>query len=126
MKNYFEDIGVWPRSHGVARAYVVGFVLSLALTLIAYSIAVQQGFSPQDIGISVAILAFLQFGVQVYCFLHLGKEGDSWQRLLMLCWAAVIVGILVSGSLWIMYSLNSRMMPSTAQEEQYMNDQVGF
>ena len=127
MKNYFEEIGVWPgSSHKIARAYVIGFVCSLAVTLLAYSLAAQAALPAQEIAIVVALLALVQFAVQVYCFLHLGKESGSRERLAVLGCAILIIGILVSGSLWIMFSLNGRMMPDPAQMEQYMNDQVGF
>jgi cytochrome o ubiquinol oxidase subunit IV len=126
MKNYFEEIGLWPRSEHVAAVYVTGFVLSLILTFAAYAVAAGGTFSGGEIALVVAILAVLQFAVQVYCFLHVGKEAGSRDRLLVLGWAIVIVGILVSGSLWIMYSLNGRMMPDQTQMEQYMNDQLGF
>jgi cytochrome o ubiquinol oxidase operon protein cyoD len=71
-------------------------------------------------------LALLQFIVQIYCLLHLGKEAGSRARLFILGCAILIVGILVGGSLWIMFSLNGRMMPDTAQMEQYMTNEDAF
>jgi cytochrome o ubiquinol oxidase operon protein cyoD len=124
--SYFEEIGAWPRSHKIARAYVVGFVLSLALTLLAYSLAVQHSLPQQEFAGIVALLALVQFAVQLYCFLHLGSESGSRERLLVLGAAVLIVGILISGSLWIMFSLNGRMTPDSGQMQQYMNDQGGF
>jgi cytochrome o ubiquinol oxidase operon protein cyoD len=126
MKNYFQDIGLWPRSHNIARAYVIGFVLSLALTLVAYSLATENSLPQIEFAIVIVLLALVQFAVQLYCFLHLGTEAGSRARLFVLGCAILIVGILVGGSLWIMFSLNSRMMPDTAQMEQYMNDEDAF
>ena len=126
MKNYFEEIGAWPRSHNIARAYIIGFVFSLLLTFVAYAFATQNSLPPEDLAILVSLLALIQFLVQAYCFLHLGREAGSRDRVIALCAAVLIVTILVSGSLWIMFSLNGRMMPDTAQQEQYMNDQLGF
>jgi len=126
MKNYFEEIGLWPRSHGIARAYVVGFVLSLLLTFVAYGLVTEDALPQQLLIAAIVAAAALQFVVQVYCFLHLGIDRSSRQRLFVLSFAALIITILVSGSLWIMFNLNGRMMPDTAQQEQYMNDQVGF
>ena len=125
MKNYFEEIGLWPHSHSIARAYVVGFVLSLLLTMGAYALVVENSLYQLLIAAIIAAAA-LQFIVQVYCFLHLGVEKNSRERLFVLAFAVLIITILVSGSLWIMFTLNGRMMPDPAQEEQYMNDQVGF
>jgi cytochrome o ubiquinol oxidase operon protein cyoD len=127
VKNYFEEIGLWPKgSKHIVYAYVAGFVLSLAFTLIAYSLAVNNSLPQQTLIIVIALFALAQFVVQVYCFLHLGREASTRDRLIVLGFAALIVTILVSGSLWIMFSLNGRMMPDTAQEEQYMSDQSGF
>ena len=126
MKNYFHEIGLWPERAGIARAYVIGFILSLALTLLAYELVVQATLPQQTIIIVVALLALVQFGVQVRFFLHLGRERNSRERLAILGAAILIVGILVSGSLWIMFSLNTRMMPDSTQMEQYMNAQLGF
>jgi heme/copper-type cytochrome/quinol oxidase subunit 4 len=61
-----------------------------------------------------------------HLFLHLAGRGASRERLAIFAAALFIVAILVSGSLWIMFTLNGRMMPDTAQMEQYMNDQSGF
>jgi hypothetical protein len=38
----------------------------------------------------------------------------------------VIVGILLSGSIWIMFTLDQRMMPDAAQMTQYMDTQAGL
>jgi cytochrome o ubiquinol oxidase subunit IV len=126
MKHYFEDIGLWPRSHSILRAYIVGFVLSLALTLLAYSLATSNSLPQQQFAAFVAFLALLQFIIQIYCFMHLGRQSDSRARLFMLGCAVLIIGILVGGSLWIMFSLNGRMMPDTAQMEQYMSNEDAF
>lgn len=125
-KNYFEEIGAWPRTHSMARAYVVGFVLSLLLTFIAYSLVVTDSLPYTVLIAAVVAAAVLQFIVQVYCFLHVGSDASTRERLFALCAVGFIICILVSGSLWIMFSLNGRMTPDPAQMEQYMNDQGGF
>lgn len=125
--DYFEEIGLFPKgSKYLFWTYVVGFALCLTLTFTAYSIATNGTLAWQALVASLAILALLQFAVQIYCFLHLGKEPGSRERLAVLAWAALIVTILVSGSIWIMFSLNGRMMPDTQQMENYMNEQIGF
>jgi cytochrome o ubiquinol oxidase operon protein cyoD len=127
MKNYFEEIGAWPRgSQHIARAYVAGFVLSIVLTLTAYALVVQHALPQDALVAAIVVAAFLQFATQIVCFLHLGRGAASRERLAILAAAAFIVTILVSGSLWIMFSLQSRMTPDSAQMEQYMQDQAGF
>ncbi|HTR18493.1 MAG TPA: cytochrome o ubiquinol oxidase subunit IV [Candidatus Paceibacterota bacterium] len=126
MKNYFEEIGAWPHSHGIARAYVAGFVLSLALTLGAYVLVAQHALPQVRLVAAIVAAALVQFIVQVVCFLHLGRGSASRKRLVIFGFAILVVGILVSGSLWIMFSLNLRMMPDASQMEQYMQSQGGF
>ncbi len=125
MNNYFEQIGLW---HGgkVIASYVIGFVFSLAITLLAYWLTVTGQLSHNTALVVLIILALIQFAVQVACFLHLGGKDSSGERLFILAGACLVVLILVSGSIWIMFTLNSRMMPDSAQMQQYMNDQEGI
>jgi cytochrome o ubiquinol oxidase operon protein cyoD len=129
-KTYFEDIGAWPTSskgvHRMAIPYVTGFILSLIITFLAYHVVIQHALSPQLLVVAIVALAALQFIVQMVCFLHMGTQTSSRDRLIVLGFAGVIVTILVAGSLWIINNLNNRMMPTTAQMEQYMSDQTGI
>lgn len=126
MKKYFEDIGALPHHGNLAATYIGGFVFSIICTLAAYSLIVDHTLSINlTVGI-IVLLALVQFAIQLICFLHLGTGRSSRTRLVLFGGAAIVVTILVSGSLWIMFTLNNRMMPSTAQMEQYMDDQGGF
>ena len=125
--NYLEEIGIIPeRSHKLAWTYILGFLFSIILTLIAYGMATTHALSRAPLLITLLILALVQFVVQLVCFLHLSTAQSSRERLIAMGAATIVVIILVSGSLWIMLTLNSRMMPSTQAMEQYMQDQVGF
>ncbi|MDR3570769.1 MAG: cytochrome o ubiquinol oxidase subunit IV [Candidatus Pacebacteria bacterium] len=126
MKNYFEEIGAWPRSHNIAGSYAVGFALSLMLTFAAYEFVVQNALPHGWLVAVVVGAAILQFIVQVYCFLHIGTDSSTRERLFALSFAGLLMLILVSGSLWIMFDLNGRMRPDSTQMVQYMNDQGGF
>jgi cytochrome o ubiquinol oxidase subunit IV len=127
MNDYFGEIGVWPvNSKGTGLRYVVGYVLSLLITVAAY-VLVTRHLLPQEMLLaSILGLAILELIVQMECFLHLGHALSMRARVIALSVALLIVAILVVGSLWIMYNLSQRMMPSTEQMEQYMNDQGGF
>src|SRR4051812_18841867 len=125
MRNYFEDIGAWPRgNHSLIGAYVAGFALSLALTFLAYEITLYHVLSRGPLLLLLALLALAQFAVQVICFLHLGSWRASRERLVVFLWASMIVLILVAGSLWIMFTLQGRMAPE--QMQQYMQSEGGF
>ena len=127
IKHYFEEIGAWPRDFGkLARSYVIGFVLSLFITLAAYGIAVYHVLPGTALIVVLLSLAGVQFIVQIKCFLHLDSGSASRERLIVLGAIIVIVLILVGGSLWVMTHLNARMMADPAQMEQYMQDQQGI
>lgn len=130
QRTYFEDIGAWPIStsgaHKIVLPYIIGFLLSLVLTFFAYHVVIQHALSEQATLITIVVLAGFQFITQMICFLHMDMNLASRDRLIVLGFAGVIVTILVVGSLWIMNNLNNRMMPSTAQMEQYMSDQAGI
>jgi len=101
--------------------YIVGYMLSVFLTLAAY-LLVKQGMSSQDILIGLIIgLAFVQLLVQLLFFLHLGTETKPRWKLLVFMMMLLVVSILVFGSLWIMRNLNYRMTPQ--QVNNYMNNQ---
>jgi cytochrome o ubiquinol oxidase operon protein cyoD len=127
-KTYFHEIGAWPyASRRMWISYVVGFVLSLLLTGAAYFLAVYAQFPPLPTTTAlILLLACIQFAVQIRFFLHIDFKPSSRTRLITLGLAMIIVGILVSGSVWIMTSLNSRMMPSTDSMNQYMERQPGI
>ena len=130
-KKYFENIGAWPegaseRPGRLMLTYVTGFVLSLLFTGVAYYFAVHHEI-PQTVALVVMVgLAVMQFVVQMTCFLHIDLEKANQPKLLVLGATGIIVFILVAGSLWIMSDLNTRMMPSDAQMEQYMQGQTGI
>lgn len=128
---YFEDVTAWPKGnkpHAVWPMYVSGFILSLLLTFAAYAIAVYHvlQLSGEWAIAALVVLAALQFFVQLLCFFHLSFEKPARERLIVLGGVIGIVGILVSGSVWILLTLDARMMPDAAQMTQYMDSQAGL
>ena len=84
-------------THGTAGAYVVGFVLSVALTLAAYSVVTNHLFGRAVVIAAIAALAMVQLFVQLVFFLHIGREGKPRLNLFtFLCMALVLV-IVVGG-----------------------------
>lgn len=124
--SYFEEIGAWPKgAHSLARAYIAGFALSLVLTLAAYGVVVEHALTARTALLTLGASALVQFLVQVVCFFHPSTEAPSRERLAVFAGAVLVVGILVAGSLWIMFDLGDRMMSDSAMM-QYMQDQQGI
>lgn len=93
-------------AHGSYASYVIGFVLSLALSLVAYFLVAKQMLSSQSVVIWIIGLAVAQLLVQLTFFLHLGRESKPRWNLIVLLFALLVLLILVLGSLWIMNNLN--------------------
>ena len=111
-------------AHATHRSYVVGLVLSIALTGGAYLIVSGQSVASDQLvtGLIVA-LAIAQFLGQLVFFLHLGSDGVRSWRTGVFASMVVVTAIFVLGTAWIMSSLNSHMSPS--QQTQYMQNQGG-
>ena len=59
---------------------------------------------------ALAALAIAQMGVHLVFFLHITTAPDNTNNALALAFGVLIVGLVISGSLWIMYHLNTNMM----------------
>ncbi|CAN5366923.1 cytochrome o ubiquinol oxidase subunit IV [soil metagenome] len=110
------------KTQGLLASYVLGFGLSITFTLIAYFGVTQNWFGSSTV-LGLLALAVLQFVVQLFFFLHVGRETRPRWKLFMLFLAIVVVLIVVLGSIWIMYSLNYRM--TSDRVEQYLKTQDG-
>jgi len=110
-------------NEGTLGMYVSGFVLSIALTLAAYTLVVKRTVSVNLTIFIILTLAVIQFLVQMFFFLHLGRETKPRWKLFVLIFMITIVLIIVIGSIWIMNNLNYRMTPD--QMNTYLNNQGG-
>lgn len=105
------------------RSYITGFIISIALTLVAYSLVqnhVNSGHmdhSHDSITIALIGLALMQFIVQAMFFLHLKKKGDARWNLLAFIFMSGIVAIIVLGSMWIMANLDYHHSQNKTPEE---------
>lgn len=110
---------------GSIQSYVTGFLLSLIFTIIPFVMVIKKTVSGTALVAMLLGFALLQFMVQMVFFLHLGRETKPRWKLVALLFAVFTVAIVVIGSLWIMYSLNYRMMPEH-EVEQYIMEEEGI
>jgi cytochrome o ubiquinol oxidase operon protein cyoD len=121
---YFEKIGLLPHTTRPAWiGYGLGFIASILLTTFAYAVATQHMLMQREALALIVLFACAQFFVQAVSFLHLGWGISSRERSIVFIVTTFVVAILVSGSIWIITSLNDRMMPSTQHMEEYMGKQ---
>jgi cytochrome o ubiquinol oxidase operon protein cyoD len=64
--------------------------------------------------------------VQLLFFMHISEEQRPRWKLITFIFSFIILGIIVFGSLWIMFDLNGRMMMSPTEMIKYMNKQTGI
>ncbi len=105
-------------------SYVVGFILSIVLTTVAYVAVSAELLSGWGLVCVIVALAVMQAVVQLTFFLDLGSERKPHMRSSVMACMLLIVVIVIGGSLWIMHSLNYRM--DMHQMQQYMYEQDGL
>lgn len=96
---------------GVFTSYLVGFFLSILLTLVAYFIVLERVFDPGILVVIIIGLGVIQMFIQLFFFLHLGQEPKPYWNSQLFLFMLTILVILVVGSLWIMHHLSYNVMP---------------
>ncbi|MDB5225481.1 MAG: cytochrome o ubiquinol oxidase subunit [Candidatus Adlerbacteria bacterium] len=91
--------------------YIIGFALSLVLTLVPAAFVWLHTTGEHSPSMHVqlpwvlVIFALTQLLVQLYFFLHVGDEEKPRWNVMALCFAVFIAAVLVGGTLWIMQNL---------------------
>lgn len=111
-------------SPGTVRTYTVGFILSIILTFLAYGAVTRHWFSGNALILVIMGLASVQLVVQLFFFLHLGSESKPRWNAAVFGFMLIILGIVVGGTLWIMYHLDYNMVPHDT--ETYIIKDEGF
>ena len=100
-------------AHGSRKSYTIGFLLATALTLVPFGLVMSHA----SIGtpLIIAVFALAQIGVHVVYFLHVNRSAAQRWNLAALVFTAIVVCIILGGSIWIMHNLYVNMMPGTMQ-----------
>jgi cytochrome o ubiquinol oxidase subunit IV len=98
-------------AHGSVKSYLAGFVLSAILTAIPFALVMTHAASAAILIPAVVGIGVIQIAVHLVYFLHMNTRSSQLWNNAAFAFAVIIVGILVIGSLWIMYHLNMNMMP---------------
>ena len=97
--------------HGSKRSYLVGFLLSVVLTALPFWAVMSAALDPGATAILIMVTAIVQILVHTVCFLHVNTRSEGGWTLIAYVFTAVLLVILIAGSLWIMYHINTNMMP---------------
>jgi len=98
--------------HGTFKSYTIGFILSVILTAIPFWVVMDKVFAKSSTTAAVILtLAAVQIVVHMIYFLHMNTRVQAGWSMLAMIFTVVLVGILLTGSIWVMYHLNTNMMP---------------
>lgn len=97
-------------AEGSVKSYVIGFALSIIITIAAFVLVGKQLLSNEALFVVISILAVLQLYIQLVFFLHLNTSSEGRWNLMAFIFSLIVVLILVFGSMWIMYNLNYNMV----------------
>lgn len=106
------------------HSYIMGFILSIVLTLIPYILVADHLLNPMVLIAVILVFAFIQLSVQLIFFLHMREESKPRLNLVIFLSFFGIILIVVVASLWIMQHLNYNM--SLVQLNNVMQYGEGF
>ncbi|HEX5460672.1 MAG TPA: cytochrome o ubiquinol oxidase subunit IV [Steroidobacteraceae bacterium] len=99
--------------HGSRKSYAIGFLLAIALTLVPFGLVMSH--ASLGTPLIIAVFALAQIGVHVVFFLHVDRSEEQRWNLTALIFTAIVVCIILGGSIWIMHNLYVNMMPGMMQ-----------
>jgi len=97
-------------SRGSLKTYTVGFILSVALTVLPFYLVMSGGMPCNAMVWGICSAGIVQILVHLHYFLHLDTSSVARWNLMVLLFTLLIMIIFVGGTLWVMYTLNYRMM----------------
>ena len=105
--------GAHGATHGSRKSYVIGFLLAIALTIVPFGLVMTHA----SVGtpLIIAVFALAQICVHVVYFLHVNRSEEQRWNLMALVFTAIVVCIILGGSIWIMHNLYINMMPGMMQ-----------
>ncbi|MEM1381108.1 MAG: cytochrome o ubiquinol oxidase subunit IV [Pseudomonadota bacterium] len=109
-------------AHGSYKSYLIGFGLSVLLTIVPFWVVIGE----VDIGLPFALAVIFLLGgaqilVHVNYFLHVDLKNEGGWQAMSLLFTAVLLIIILAGSIWVMFHLRENMMPAHEQIERVRN-----
>ncbi len=97
-------------SRGSLKSYLTGFVLSLILTTMPFALVMGGTLSSSATLAGIFSAGLAQILVHLHYFLHLDTSSAARWNVLAMMFTLLIMVLFVGGTLWIMSTLNYRMM----------------
>jgi cytochrome o ubiquinol oxidase operon protein cyoD len=98
--------------HVTMGDYVKGFILAVILTAIPFYLVMNNVITDRTTAVAVlGLFAVIQVLVHMVYFLHMnGKIQGGW-TMLSTIFTVIFLAIAISGTLWVMFHMNTNMMP---------------
>ena len=117
-----DHLGHEGHNHGSFKSYMIGFVLSVILTAIPFALVMTGVLPTQTTALIVMAFAVVQIVVHMIYFLHMNSKSEGGWVMLAVIFTLIIVVISLVGTLWVMYHLDTNMMPGPHDMEEMLRN----
>ena len=104
-----KKTGHLPGAGATLHHYARGMLLSVILTVVAFALVMTQALPRTTTIFVILALAAVQIFVHLVDFLHLDSSLEQRWNVYAGLFALLVVGILVGGSIWILFNAHSNM-----------------
>jgi len=102
--------------HSTFSAYIIGFFLSVVLTAIPFWLVMAKVIdSRSTAALALGAFAVVQILVHMICFLHMNGKAEGGWTMLSTIFSVIFVAVTIAGTLWVMFHMNTQMMPGHAE-----------
>ncbi|WP_112313046.1 cytochrome o ubiquinol oxidase subunit IV [Pseudogemmobacter bohemicus] len=103
--------------HGSHASYIKGFILSVILTALPFGLVMAGGFENRLLTVALIVgFAVVQILIHMVYFLHMTAKHEEGWTLMSTLFTLIVVVIMLAGSIWVMYHMNTNMMPKMNHE----------
>ena len=103
-------------AHGSFKDYTIGFILSVILTAIPFWLVMTHQLAPGTTKFVILGFAAVQVVVHMVYFLHMNSKSEGGWNMMALILTAILLFIVLTGSVWVMYHMNANMMPNMGND----------
>ncbi|XBC44261.1 MAG: cytochrome o ubiquinol oxidase subunit IV [Buchnera aphidicola (Schlechtendalia peitan)] len=89
--------------------YIINFVILIILTVLPFMLVIRKFFSKEITLILILLCLIIQVLIHIKFFLHLNLSNKYKWNVISIIFAFVISTIILSGSYWVIKSLNHNM-----------------
>lgn len=108
--------------HGSLKSYLVGFALSVVLTVIPFWLVMGDVMENRHLAVALIFaLGGAQMLVHIHYFLHVTIKAEQGWQAMSLGLTGLLLVIILAGSIWVMFNLQEHMMPAHEQIERVRN-----